>query len=112
MPRVGGTDYWDVTYVSMLIFGAYRVAYDEAFQENFRDRDEAFAHARSIARKTRIVWVAKGRLRPKLIAVLPESQRENGTERWNNRKDGPRKKLREYVAAILLSDPPWLFPWS
>ena len=73
----------------------YRVAFDDKWQGDFEDVDEAFEWARAVGETGRMAYVAAFRgpvmrlvARPELIAVFPENRAEEGKELWKTRSDG------------------------
>ena len=70
--------------------GAYRVCFDGKWQGSFDDCQDALGWAREVSETGRLVWVVHRRLirLPKLIAVFPEDQAEEGRRLWRNRAVG------------------------
>jgi hypothetical protein len=68
----------------------YRVCFDGRWQKAFKDEDHALVWGREVAEETsRMVHVVRqGLLRPKLLAVFPESQAEEGERLWKIRAAG------------------------
>jgi hypothetical protein len=69
---------------------AYHVCFDGKWQGKFDDRDEALEWGKVVGETGRIVHVARSRLLlyPKLVAVFPESQREDAELLWRVRGRG------------------------
>ena len=71
----------------------YRVCFNGKWQGDFDDQEEALDWARAVGETGRIVHVASfgsGRLMrwiktPKLVAVFPEAQGEEGRRLWDKR---------------------------
>jgi hypothetical protein len=73
----------------------YRVCFDGEWQGDFDDREDALDWAREVGTTGRIVHVAsfaRGLRRvataPKLVAVFPEDQAEEGRRLWKAREAG------------------------
>jgi hypothetical protein len=67
----------------------YRVCFEEKWQRNFDDQDDALAWGREMGETGRLVHVVRrGLFRTKLIAVFPESQTEEGIRLWKLRTFG------------------------
>jgi hypothetical protein len=66
----------------------YRVCFDGKWQGSFRDREEALDWARAVGETGRIVHVARGVLRVKLIAIFPKDQEDEGRWLWKTRRHG------------------------
>jgi hypothetical protein len=66
----------------------FKVCFDGKWQGKFHDRDDALAWAREVGDTGRLVHVSEHRLLrlPRLVAVFPEDQEEEGERRWQLRK--------------------------
>ena len=65
---------------------SYHVMFDGDWQEGFEDRAEALQWAKAAAEPGRIVQVVRFGLRPKLIAVFPESLAKEGKHLWKTQR--------------------------
>lgn len=68
----------------------YSVCFDGKWQGKFDDLDDALEWAHDVAETGRLVVVVRRRLilPPKLVAIFPEDQAEDGRRRWRYRATG------------------------
>ena len=68
----------------------YKVCFDGKWQGKFDDLDDALDWGREVGETGRLVHVAERRIvrAPKLIAVFPEDQLEEGRRIWKTRMEG------------------------
>ena len=66
----------------------YRISTGGEWAGSHKSESQALEAARSLLEENdrHLIFVIKGRLRPELIAVLPESEYERGKKAWDERK--------------------------
>jgi hypothetical protein len=74
---------------------SYHIMYDDEWQQSFDDRAEALQWARATAEAGRIVGVVRFGLRPKLIAVFPESRTKEGKRLWQAQRAADAQERAE-----------------